>query len=114
MAPNKRKQKKSLKLDCEWGSCQDSFDRMETFSKHNENHLVALKAEEEDEAEAPSTAERPEMKYQEASELMAAHGEDGLSPVHNITGVWPRLAENLLLPRNTGLMETEAFRAVLK
>ncbi|KAM9332972.1 uncharacterized protein KZ484_018086 isoform 2-T2 [Pholidichthys leucotaenia] len=51
MAPNKRKQKKSLKLDCEWGSCKDSFDRMETFSKHNEDHLVALKAEEEDEAE---------------------------------------------------------------
>ncbi|KAM9332719.1 histone H4 transcription factor-like [Pholidichthys leucotaenia] len=52
MAPNKRKQRKSLKLDCEWGSCQDSFDRMESFCKHAEDHLVALKAEEEDEAEA--------------------------------------------------------------
>ncbi|KAM9333057.1 histone H4 transcription factor-like [Pholidichthys leucotaenia] len=51
MPPNKRIQK-SLKFACEWGSCQDSFDRMESFSKHAEDHLVALKAEEEDEAEA--------------------------------------------------------------
>ncbi|KAM9333547.1 uncharacterized protein KZ484_018568 isoform 2-T4 [Pholidichthys leucotaenia] len=94
MAPNKRKQKKSLKLDCEWGSCQDSFDRMETFSKHNENHLVALKAEEEDEAEAPSTAERPEMKYQEASELMAAHGEDDVITLLTCTNIWTPTAVN--------------------
>ncbi|KAM9331767.1 zinc finger autosomal protein-like isoform 2-T2 [Pholidichthys leucotaenia] len=51
MAANRGKQKKTLKLDCEWGSCQESFDRMESFGKRAEDHLVALKAEEEDEAE---------------------------------------------------------------
>ncbi|KAM9333364.1 histone H4 transcription factor [Pholidichthys leucotaenia] len=52
MAPNKRVQRKTLKLDCEWGSCRESFDRMESFCKHAEGHLTALNAEEEDEAEA--------------------------------------------------------------
>lgn len=49
MPPNKRMQKKALKLECEWGSCQESFNRMENFCKHVEGHLSALEEEEEEE-----------------------------------------------------------------
>uniref|UniRef100_A0A3B5B6Z8 Histone H4 transcription factor n=1 Tax=Stegastes partitus TaxID=144197 RepID=A0A3B5B6Z8_9TELE len=51
MPPNKRMQKKALKLDCEWGSCQESFSRMENFCKHAEGHLGAANMAEEDEEE---------------------------------------------------------------
>lgn len=52
MPPNKRIHKKTLKLECEWGSCQESFNRMENFCKHVESHLNALDmAEDGDEAE---------------------------------------------------------------
>lgn len=49
MPPNKRMQKKALKLECEWGSCQESFNRMENFCKHVEGHLSALEEEEDEE-----------------------------------------------------------------
>lgn len=49
MPPNKRIQKKTLKLECEWGSCQESFCRMENFCKHVEGHLNALNTAEDDE-----------------------------------------------------------------
>ena len=40
MSPNKRIQKKMpLVLECEWGSCQDTFGRMENLCKHMETHL---------------------------------------------------------------------------
>ncbi|KAM4619977.1 histone H4 transcription factor isoform 2-T2 [Polymixia lowei] len=43
MPPNKRIQKKTpLELECEWGSCEESFNRMENFCKHTEVHLTAL------------------------------------------------------------------------
>ena len=28
-----------LVLECEWGSCQDTFSRMENLCKHMETHL---------------------------------------------------------------------------
>lgn len=53
MPPNKRLQKKTLRLECEWGSCQESFGRMENFCKHAEGHLsAAVNMAEEDEEEA--------------------------------------------------------------
>ncbi|XP_057677055.1 histone H4 transcription factor isoform X2 [Corythoichthys intestinalis] len=51
MAPNKRLQKTMLKLECEWGSCQESFNQMERFCKHVEVHLDAMKMVDEDEEE---------------------------------------------------------------
>lgn len=51
MPPNKRIHKKTLKLECEWSSCQESFGRMENFCKHAESHLNALDMAEEDEEE---------------------------------------------------------------
>ncbi|KAM9729519.1 histone H4 transcription factor [Menidia menidia] len=51
MPPNKRMQKKTLKLDCEWGSCQESFSQMENFCRHTEGHLSALNEEEDGGAE---------------------------------------------------------------
>ncbi|XP_071376755.1 histone H4 transcription factor [Centroberyx affinis] len=52
MPPNKRIQKKTpLELECEWGSCQEEFSRMENFCKHAEGHLNALNMAEEDEDE---------------------------------------------------------------
>lgn len=47
MPPNKRIHKKTLKLDCEWGTCQESFSRMENFCKHAEDHLDVLDVTEE-------------------------------------------------------------------
>ncbi|CAL8364968.1 unnamed protein product [Lota lota] len=54
MPPNKRIQKKMpLELECEWGSCQDTFSRMENLCKHMEAHLGASDASEDsDENEA--------------------------------------------------------------
>lgn len=51
MPPNKRIQEKPLQLECEWGSCQESFSRMENFCKHAEGHLALNMAEEEEEEE---------------------------------------------------------------
>lgn len=48
MPPNKRIQKKTLKLECEWGPCQESFSRMENFCKHVETHLNALNTADDD------------------------------------------------------------------
>lgn len=42
MPPNKRIHKKTLKLECEWSTCQESFSRMESFCKHAEDHLHVL------------------------------------------------------------------------
>lgn len=42
MPPNKRIHKKTLKLECEWDTCQESFNRMENFCKHAEDHLSVL------------------------------------------------------------------------
>lgn len=58
MPPNKRMQKKALKLECEWGSCQESFNRMENFCKHVEGHLSALEEEEEEEEETEGEVKR--------------------------------------------------------
>lgn len=52
MPPKRQFTKKTLKLDCEWGSCQESFSRMENFCKHAETHLNASDGHEEDEEEA--------------------------------------------------------------
>ncbi|XP_067347964.1 histone H4 transcription factor isoform X2 [Channa argus] len=51
MPPNKRIQKKTLKLECEWASCQDSFSLMENFCNHAEGHLNALISAEDDDDE---------------------------------------------------------------
>ncbi|XP_077403163.1 histone H4 transcription factor [Vanacampus margaritifer] len=52
MPPNKRLRKNTLTLECEWGSCQESFNQMEKFCNHVEVHLDAVNmAEEEDEEE---------------------------------------------------------------
>lgn len=51
MPPKKQATKKTLKLDCEWGSCQESFGRMENFCKHAEGHLAASDVTEDDEDE---------------------------------------------------------------
>ena len=37
-----RKDDAPLELGCEWGSCEESLDRMEDFCKHVECHLKAL------------------------------------------------------------------------
>ncbi|XP_034034466.1 histone H4 transcription factor [Thalassophryne amazonica] len=39
--PNKRTHKKTLKLECEWELCQESFCEMDKFCKHAESHLSA-------------------------------------------------------------------------
>ncbi|XP_029956251.1 histone H4 transcription factor isoform X1 [Salarias fasciatus] len=52
MPPNKRIQKETLKLGCEWGSCQESFSRMENFCKHAETHLSAESSAEKDEEDS--------------------------------------------------------------
>lgn len=52
MPPNKRKEKIPLKLDCEWGSCQEVFNEIEAFCKHAEDHLSALNIAEEEAEEA--------------------------------------------------------------
>ncbi|XP_077597362.1 histone H4 transcription factor [Stigmatopora nigra] len=49
MAPNKRLQKTLMKLECEWGSCQESFSQMESFCKHIELHLQAMDMADESE-----------------------------------------------------------------
>lgn len=49
MPPNKRIHKKTLTLECEWGTCQESFNRMENFCKHAEDHLNLLDVTEETE-----------------------------------------------------------------
>ncbi|XP_030009879.1 histone H4 transcription factor [Sphaeramia orbicularis] len=51
MPPNKRIQKKTLKLDCEWGSCQETFSQMENFCKHVEGHLSTVNMAEDVEDE---------------------------------------------------------------
>ncbi|XP_037125681.1 histone H4 transcription factor [Syngnathus acus] len=51
MPPNKRLQEKTLKLECEWASCQESFSQMEKFCKHVEVHLDATNMAEGDEEE---------------------------------------------------------------
>ncbi|XP_031176124.1 histone H4 transcription factor [Sander lucioperca] len=52
MPPNRRIHKKTLKLECEWSSCQESFSRIDNFCKHAEGHLSnALNMAEEDEEE---------------------------------------------------------------
>ncbi|XP_051902390.1 histone H4 transcription factor isoform X2 [Hippocampus zosterae] len=51
MPPNKRLQKKKLELECEWGTCQESFSKMEIFYEHVEVHLDAVNMAEEDEVE---------------------------------------------------------------
>ncbi|KAL0993778.1 hypothetical protein UPYG_G00113830 [Umbra pygmaea] len=43
-----RKEDSPLELACEWGSCQDSFHRMQEFCEHVEDHLKALDMEDED------------------------------------------------------------------
>ncbi|XP_055798937.1 histone H4 transcription factor [Salvelinus fontinalis] len=40
-----RKEDSPLELACEWGSCQESFDRMQEFCEHVEGHLKALDIE---------------------------------------------------------------------
>lgn len=40
-----RKEDSPLELACEWGSCQESFDRMQEFCDHVEGHLKALDIE---------------------------------------------------------------------
>lgn len=52
MPPKRHPTKNTLKLDCEWGSCQESFSRMENFCKHVESHLNASDLPEEDEDDA--------------------------------------------------------------
>lgn len=52
MPLKRRLAKEELKLDCEWGSCQESFSRMENLCKHAESHLGASDMPEEDEDEA--------------------------------------------------------------
>ncbi|KAF3840732.1 hypothetical protein F7725_006594 [Dissostichus mawsoni] len=49
MAPTKRILKKTLKVDCEWSSCQESFSRMDNFCRHAEGHLSALVEEQPEE-----------------------------------------------------------------
>uniref|UniRef100_A0A8C8E4H8 Histone H4 transcription factor n=1 Tax=Oryzias sinensis TaxID=183150 RepID=A0A8C8E4H8_9TELE len=43
----KRVKKKTLKLDCEWGSCQETFSRIEKFCEHAEAHLTAPSIDED-------------------------------------------------------------------
>ncbi|XP_010868753.1 histone H4 transcription factor [Esox lucius] len=43
-----RKEDSPLELACEWGSCQDSFHRMQEFCEHVESHLKALDIEDGD------------------------------------------------------------------
>lgn len=45
MPPNKRIHKQSLKLQCEWSSCQETFHRMENFCKHVESHICPKEEE---------------------------------------------------------------------
>ncbi|XP_068187446.1 histone H4 transcription factor [Antennarius striatus] len=47
MPLNRRVRKKTLKLDCEWSSCQETFCRMENFCKHVEDHLNAVQEDED-------------------------------------------------------------------
>ncbi|XP_033955046.1 histone H4 transcription factor [Pseudochaenichthys georgianus] len=49
MAPSKRILKKTLKVDCEWSSCQESFSRMDNFCRHADGHLSALDEEQQEE-----------------------------------------------------------------
>ncbi|XP_027129285.1 histone H4 transcription factor isoform X1 [Larimichthys crocea] len=48
MAPGRRSHKKPLKLNCEWGPCQEEFSRMENYCKHAEGHLTSEEEEEEE------------------------------------------------------------------
>ncbi|XP_048840540.1 histone H4 transcription factor [Brienomyrus brachyistius] len=50
MAPSKRQRREnvSVELACEWGSCQESFKRMQDFCEHVEQHLKALQLEDEE------------------------------------------------------------------
>ncbi|KAJ7996177.1 hypothetical protein DPEC_G00234350 [Dallia pectoralis] len=43
-----RKEDSVLELECEWGSCQDTFHRMQDFCEHVECHLKVLDVEDED------------------------------------------------------------------
>lgn len=54
MPPNKRIHKKTLKLECEWSSCQESFSRMDNFCKHAEGHLTAAEEDEEEAGGEPA------------------------------------------------------------
>ncbi|XP_015238334.1 PREDICTED: histone H4 transcription factor [Cyprinodon variegatus] len=49
MPPGKRIRKKTLKLECEWASCGETFSQMENFCKHAEAHLTEEEEEGEDE-----------------------------------------------------------------
>ncbi|XP_033996476.1 histone H4 transcription factor [Trematomus bernacchii] len=49
MAPSKRILKKTLKVDCEWSSCQESFSRMDNLCRHADGHLSALDEEQPEE-----------------------------------------------------------------
>ncbi|KAM9788849.1 histone H4 transcription factor [Neosynchiropus ocellatus] len=44
MAPSKRLRNKTMRLECEWASCQDQFGRMEYFCQHVDEHLKDLSA----------------------------------------------------------------------
>ncbi|XP_018610651.2 histone H4 transcription factor [Scleropages formosus] len=49
MAPNKRTRREDapLQLLCEWGSCEESFGRMQDFCQHVDEHLRTLQLDEE-------------------------------------------------------------------
>ncbi|KAG7486015.1 hypothetical protein JOB18_023192 [Solea senegalensis] len=51
MPANKRIHTNTLKLGCEWSSCQESFNRMENFCKHAETHLGAVNLTEDNDEE---------------------------------------------------------------
>ncbi len=36
-----RREELQLELACEWGSCQETFDRMQEFCQHAEKHYKA-------------------------------------------------------------------------
>ncbi|KAG9351457.1 hypothetical protein JZ751_022707 [Albula glossodonta] len=50
MAPSKRSRREdvTVELVCEWGSCQDSFSKMQDFCEHVEKHLQAMRLEDEE------------------------------------------------------------------
>lgn len=43
-----RKEDAQLELACEWGSCQESFGRMEGFCDHMDGHLKVQSMEDAD------------------------------------------------------------------
>ncbi|XP_036381694.1 histone H4 transcription factor isoform X3 [Megalops cyprinoides] len=57
MPPSKRSRREdvTVELACEWGTCQNSFSRMQDICEHVEKHLQALQLEDE----GPETLEGP-------------------------------------------------------